>query len=112
MRSIGHGQAGPPQRLDLGRRAVEAPGDGHGLVVHQGARGMGAPVALVHGAGGDDDVVAAPGQCHGGAAADAPAGAGHDGDPAGLRPITPSPVTYIIPAIWCPPSTWSTWPFT
>ncbi len=35
-----------------------------------------------------------------------------------LAPVTratlvpPVAGTYIIPAIWCPPSTWSTWPFT
>ena len=28
------------------------------------------------------------------------------------RRASQAPVTYIIPAIWCPPSTWSTWPFT
>ena len=68
---------------------------------------LGAAVALVHRAGGDHDVEAAPGQRDGRAAADAPAGAGDEGDP----PPQP-PATYIIPAIWCPPSTWSTCPLT
>ncbi len=101
----GHGQAGPPQRLDLRRSGVEAPGNGERVVAHQGARCVGPAVALVHRPGGDHDVEAAPGQRDRRAAADAPAGAGHEGDP-------PCPSHHIIPAIWCPPSTWSTCPFT
>ena len=86
----GHGQAVPSQGLDLGRRGLEAAGDGQRLVAHQGARGVGAAVALVHGAGRDHDVEAAPGQRDGGTAADAPAGPGDEGDAPGLRHPPPT----------------------
>ena len=101
-------QAGAPERLDRRRGGVEAPGDGLWHVGRQDARGVGAAVALVHGPGRDGDVEAAPGQGNRGTAPDAAAGASDEGDPAAsqARP------TYIIPAIWWPPSTWSSWPLT
>ena len=57
---------------------------------------MGAAVALAHGAGGDHDVEAAPGQRDGGTAPDAPAGAGDQRD----APRVGRCGHYIIPAIW------------
>ena len=84
------------------------PAIGQRLVVDQNARRVGPAVTLVHRPGRDDDVEASPGQGDGSAAPDAAAGARDERD-AGSSAMRR---THIIPAIWCPPSTWSTWPLT
>ena len=105
MRSIGTATQVRPTASIAAAVDSRLPAIGHRLVVHQRTRGMGATVPLVHRAGRDDDVEAAPGQGDGRAAPDAAAGARDERDPRPRR-------HYIIPAIWCPPSTWSTCPLT
>ena len=94
-------QARPPERLDLGRRGLEAAGDGDRAVGGLRARRVGPSLAFAHGARRDDDIEAPTGQRQRPALPDATAGPGDQGDAAGLRLrswCSTFPI-YMIPAI-------------